>query len=436
MKKSKWIVYGMSASLVLSIASLSFSLAWYASSSTLRIDTLEINVRGDYRLFISDEGPEKYTDSDGNYDQISYLRSFERHDYLDDDARPLIGRSSVDTKVIEPVTTMNTFKTSWHEEASWLKEKKNVPTFLGSYQDVGARTPRVPQPSQYGYYSQTLYLFSEDNVYVTLDPYGCIFNGVPVDVQQVDQTTSDADKIRIDAYNLKVREAQEREQTRLHLLNKESCLQNRYGKDPSIDDATLEQWASKMDNLYKALRVSLLVPDDEFDHTQENYSYAVFDPFKEEETLFAGRLNTGVDSFFDTYVEDDHYKEIIYGDLDETTRENAIYSSITNEITPTNGTISEYELSCFNSYTKANCESFDLEASLTSSTPLKVASENAINLKELQGRNPIYTIPVYRNKPRKVVLSVYLEGWDLDCISSTMGAYFTSVISFKIAREM
>ena len=42
-------------------------------------------------------------------------------------------------------------------------------------------------------------------------------------------------------------------------------------------------------------------------------------------------------------------------------------------------------------------------------------------------------IPVFANKISKIVLSFYLEGWDLDNINETMDAGFDINLAFKVA---
>ena len=61
--------------------------------------------------------------------------------------------------------------------------------------------------------------------------------------------------------------------------------------------------------------------------------------------------------------------------------------------------------------------------------------ENSISLSSLGGKDSLWILPLYRNQPRKIILSLYREGWDRDCINQTRGASFLSSISFEIARE-
>ena len=63
---------------------------------------------------------------------------------------------------------------------------------------------------------------------------------------------------------------------------------------------------------------------------------------------------------------------------------------------------------------------------------MEVAKENSIAVEEAE--NSVY-IPLYENEPRKLYISFYLEGWDLDNTNITMFAYFTINISFMIANS-
>ena len=37
---------------------------------------------------------------------------------------------------------------------------------------------------------------------------------------------------------------------------------------------------------------------------------------------------------------------------------------------------------------------------------------------------------------KRIVLSIYMEGWDLDCTNAHMGGSFDLGLGFKILREM
>ena len=62
--------------------------------------------------------------------------------------------------------------------------------------------------------------------------------------------------------------------------------------------------------------------------------------------------------------------------------------------------------------------------------------EESYSLNEFEGNNVPFVIPVYREYSQEIVISIYIEGWDLDSVNYTMGSAFESNIAFKILREM
>ena len=75
-------------------------------------------------------------------------------------------------------------------------------------------------------------------------------------------------------------------------------------------------------------------------------------------------------------------------------------------------------------------KTFNLDKSIENG--MEVAKENSIAVEEAE--NSVY-IPLYENESRKLYISFYLEGWDLDNTNITMFAYFTINISFMIANS-
>ena len=174
MKRSKLLIGCYLLSIIMATVSIGVSVAWYASAAQLRIETLEIGVHADKSLMITDKSPEDYPSMD------AFIESFEKHEFDNADHPPLFGKSEVDVNVFEPVTSMYSFAEDWHTEKTWLEERKTTPEFLGAYQDFGTRIPHRPGVIKSSYYSQTLYLLSKSNSYVSFDPYQSFFNGNPV----------------------------------------------------------------------------------------------------------------------------------------------------------------------------------------------------------------------------------------------------------------
>lgn len=283
-----------------------------------------------------------------------------------------------DSSVFLPVTSM-------FSKSTFLDEKGDTPVFLSSYLALTPidGVPYTPKPATGGYFSQVFYLYADDDIYVTLSS---------------EETTFEANH----AKNVSVA--------------KEKLAS-------TARDEEVEAYAANMDKLVDALRLSILDPD------KESYSYTILDPNKKEneDTLFGGRLDLVKSGFYNYYVGTDGEKyETVYGDVKN--RDKILYDSdVHEEDSPVNGS-----LSSFNAATKAGVHAYREEESLANG--VSYASEGAISLEEYE-KSQDHWISLTRHKPKKIVVSLYLEGWDRDCLNETMGASFFSKLSFKIARE-
>lgn len=430
MKRSKLTIGCLIASITIGVASLGLTTAWYAASNQLNIETIDISVSTDRNLKVSNS-PD--------------LDTFKEHtiDGTGENA-PLQGKSEVDLNLFKPVTSMYSFEEEWHSKCDWytdpnydnfhwMTNKSDKPYFVNSYQDsdtfvsaerhTGSMRPIPPGVAVSGYYSQTLYLLANTDAYITLDPETCFFNGYTC----FDEEGTPSKQALFDA---------------IHEKNVEQSKKIK-------GDNNAETEASYMDNLCKALRISILDAD------EDTYKYTIIDPFKKETTHFVGVLNMSTDSYFDNYFLhyedldgdggfDRVYKEVIYGDVDEDTRDNALYTTqaqLSPERTRYNengdvisDTIDSYQASSFTAYTRPYTYHALVDKSLKQNKII-AAEEHSVALNKLGSEEDALMIPVKRNTPKRIVLSMYLEGWDLDCINNTMGATFNTALSFKIARE-
>jgi hypothetical protein len=262
-------------------------------------------------------------------------------------------------------------------------KKETKPHFADGFYDYGKKIPEVPLPVtmehgyEEGYFEKTLYLKADDNVLVTLDPEKTFFSN------------------------------------------------DRYDKLNNDEKA-------KLDRLFKSLRFSILVTDED-NESRSDYKYSIIDPNKDGDTVFAGRLNTSTDDYYDyyqtSYVDTDgttkvKYMETLYGDIDESTRDQAEYGK---------PVATEQDLDDNDSFVSKTSPGV---CPLIGLSGVKAAKEHSYALADQGGTSSSFTIPVYRNQPRKIVLDIYMEGWDKDCVNLTMGSEFKTNISFKIAREM
>lgn len=346
-----WLLLGVVA---LASTSISFSLAWYATSANLRVEAIEINVDTSADLKIS---PKKD-------DLDSYTDELTRND-LDKVA------------LFVPVSTM--FEDSWHGENG-----TKVPTFYEymSFFTPSSGVPYGPSKVKQGFYSQSLYLLADDDVYVSIDPLA---------------TSLKANVASNDAYA--------------------SSIANQY---PSL---THEEIVERLNDLEKALRYSI------YDVAADTYT--IIDPHKEEITYYGGILDNDRDEYYDSYNAIDGFrKETIYGEVYH--REKALYSEPLSAETP-----APSEYNSFSAKAAKNTCRFLKEESLANG--LELAVEQSHRLEEFDTlsltENPL-VMECHRDTPKEIVLSVYLEGWDLDCVNATMGGNFLAQIQFKILREM
>lgn len=405
MKRSKALIFALFISSALGVCSLGISVAWYATSNLLTIDAIEVSVGTNRDLKVS-------TSSELSSFETHTIEKNENDGSYQDHSLHLNDLTDV---VFTPVSSIFSFHEDWYTENTWIDNKEDKPTFYSSYIYMRKKIPNKPLKATTGYYTTDIYLLSNYNCYVTIDPYTSFFNGY-----RYDDTSSPSYKSVYDeVHEYNVKKAKE-------------IIKNH----PDRCNGDYEKLANKMDNLYKAMRVSLLDTD------EDSYNYYIIDPFKEETTFFGGRLDSinkrnlisssiSSKQCYDYYVDDDgKCREILYGDIDEDTRDNIVYETEKGS----KATIEDDDLNGFVSNTDDNTYALNFEKSLENG--VKIATEHSYALKDQGSRDSTIMIPVYANIPKKLTLSIYLEGWDRDCIDNTMGAKFISSLSFMIAKEM
>ena len=288
-----------------------------------------------------------------------------------------------------PVSSMN--------KKVWMENKGKTPMFVDS------SSPRVPSSGEphleeatYGFFQKKLYLMTNMDYYVTLDT-------------------------NPESANHSLFESNDEVNTRRAQQLKHD------NPDWTTEVSEIKE---KLDNLVNCLRVSILVTE------EDHYNYYIVDPTKQsgESTVFGGRLDNDRDGYFDCYhTTTGEAKEVIYGEVND--RSKAVYSEQPNQSseTPTHPTSeAHYFGNSFEGVSKNNVYTFDEAASLANG--LEFAKEESFSLEDINSETNKLLIPCYGNKPTEIVVSIYLEGWDLDCINSTMGASFSTKLSFKLLR--
>lgn len=354
--------------IALSTLGLSFSLAWYASSSQLHVDSIEIALDCDRDLKIS---------TSSNFENLTDILSREEDFEF---------ASSFDTV------------TSAHSRL-WMDSKEDKPRFYDDTTWYSGREEAAIQEASIGYFSQDVYLYCDDDVFVTIDPEMTYLNASQYNYSHAQEM-----------YDI------------IQRVKDESSPYYKY------KNLTVEEIKTRLDELVKAMRFSILIPNDD-----DSYDYVIIDPHKEEETYLGGLLDVDVDRYYDSHhnSNDSVYYENVYGEVND--RSLIVYDDPLTE--SSDYTYPGDEPSAFNARHESGVKLFNREKSIQNGFEIKV--ENSHSLDEFNHRlNTPLNIPVYKDKANKIIFSIYIEGWDLQSVNYTMGATFDSYIKFIIAREM
>ena len=370
---------------VISLAtiSLSVSVAWFASSSRAYVDTIDIEMKATRDLRIS-------TTKD-----IDDIESYTKNELKDNELKH--------TRIFSPVSSM--YESKWFDETAPIADRAEEPKFY-EYQTALSfeEEPRLEEVSNKvydedhnlrdylnNYYSQDLYLIADDDVYVSINP----------------ETTS-------------ISPNEDENRNTAHELFESN--------DVGFRGYTEDEIFECLNKLANAMRISILV------NNGDDYNYYIYNPNRTEDTkdtLLGGRLDIDKDSYYDTFTKNSNRYETIYGEVLNERFSDSYYGEVgTGTILPPNS-----KFSAFTASSHEYAHPFDYDKAVEEGG-LSIKTEKAYDKTNAFDLDDGIVIPVYRNVPSKFVLSIYLEGWDLDCINTTMGAKFLAQIEFKILREM
>ena len=356
MKKSKIILATYLGAITLCIGSFSMSIAWYGSTSHLHVRSIDITIDCDRQLAISTEKDRNFTTELDNDDLDDY-------------------------GLFTPVTSAYS--------SNWLSEKKDMPVFYDDtlYTEVESAVTTEVAPN--GYFSQKLYLKSDDNVWVSIDANKTFI-----------QAKSDVNV----TYAAQLYEMYQA------------------GNNEELKKLTKEEIEERLNSLVNAMRFSILINDPNY------YDYAIIDPNKTEVTTYGGHLDNNVDRYYDYFVKDGQYYERLYGEYNDSSL--IYYDDPLDEDSDFEDTSNDP--SAFNARHKKGIKRINLEKS----KGLIIEQEESYSVEDFDTADKPFYIPVYRDKVQEIVLSIYIEGWDLDSINYTMGATFLANMVLKVEGKM
>ena len=368
MNKKKMVAYAGIGTMAIMALSVSITLAWYGASDRLKVENLDLTVNVRGDLKIS-TSPDENT-------FVTDLYNEDLNDLGDD-------------FLFAPVSSMN--------RSQWMDQKSDTPLFYDSaYKQIFESTgePYVEQVEKgCGFFQKDIYLLTNiRSQYAVLD-----FDHENKDNGSYFESNDNS------------RRAQE--------------LYDAYHEEWGL---TKEQIQERLDNLINSLRVSILVNQENF------YHYYIIDPIKQagDKTYLGGRLDNNNNGYFDTYKDrstsEPTLKEVVYGEISD--RSQIVYDDPSGQdIEPV--IKSQHFVNSFEGVSRKDAYRYNHEATIEKGL---IAEEGALSISELDVEDPELKIPLKAGEPTKITLSIYLEGWDLDCINATMGASFKTKLSFKL----
>ena len=374
MNKKNIILTAIVGTIALATLSVSITLAWYGASNRLQVNTIDVGIVGNGELKVST-----------SKESGTFVESLTGEQFKKD-----LGENFS----FEPVSSMC--------KSRWMEKNEDMPVF---YDTSSASTPSSGEPellkADTGFFSKKIYLMANRDYYATLDIDKCIFEN------------------NVDS----------------NFLRAQTIYAER--KDEEGFELTTTEIKDGLDNLLKCLRVSILVNADNY------YKYYIIDPTKEENepaTVFGGLLDNDGDGYFDTYddsrdgINAQKVKETVYGEVND--RSLIVYDEPNGIIDSEEDTLPKltdpYFGNSFEGVSKNNIYTYNAKASQANG--LEFAKEESLSLEDLRNNENSILIPCHSFVPTEIVVSIYLEGWDRECVNNTMGASFNTKLSFKLLR--
>ena len=353
MKRKTIILSTLVGIIALSVASLGVTFAWYQASNLLNVDNIVVEIESDRDLWFST-----------SYDTSWTREEFDTH--FKSTLSDKDGELDVPS-IYSPVSSMYSSK--------WVANRAERPVY---YDILTVATS--------GYYSQDLYLYCNDDAYITLD----------------------LEKTYIEFFNTAYARVLKKEHPEIRLSESE------------INE--------RLSHLVNAMRFAFVVPEDEYN----DYNYYILDPNSNENDVYLGGLldnDSNTRGYYDYYTDaNDNKYEVIYGDYNN--RDYIVYDEPLDEDSAY--AYEDRDASAFNAMHKKGVHRFNLEASKEKG--LEFAREPKHTKAELAANPNQFMLYLEAFKPKKINVSLYIEGWDLDADNYTQGASFNANVSFKIDR--
>ena len=274
----------------------------------------------------------------------------------------------------------------------WINAKAPKPQFRDGYSSIDHNNVDSYTKSSLitvdedGYFSKEIYLYCEASVVLTIDSEGTSFTP-------------------------------------------DKAANRNTAKQRTSDEDEIAAYEAELNKVTDSLRFSVLIPD------ENEYQYYIIDPHKKNETYLCGIMNYDhdTDAYYDSYYSGTEEYEYFYGEYnDESLLVYDVASATDSEIE--GGTTADM----FHARHKAGVRPVNLVDSIANGFIPK--KENSLSLDEADISKDVGQANGVRIKIRpyevtKIVLSLYLEGWDRDNTSIVEQGKFNADIKFKIGEE-
>lgn len=269
---------------------------------------------------------------------------------------------------MDPVSSMG--------QSNWLYDgnydfKAGLPTFYEAYSGIGQESPGISQEASDGYISMEYYFYSSEDLYLFINEGNTAL------------TWTDED------------------------------LANAQFRSDYTDEQLISCYQSARVSFYGNMGYTIYKPDIEgFD---EDY-----------EVIYSGKLDLDGDGVYDTHQRDEDEYETIFGEVDERLFDEATYSiaSYSSHAGGNQNAFKAVSKSGAYAISDAQMEEFDE----LGYRPHEVAY-SAHELSTYDSTHPLLYIPA--GKMERLVISLYIEGWDPHCVDAMCGLSYTQKLSFQ-----
>ncbi len=304
-------------------------------------------------------------------------------------------RDSLSKQDLQKVDDFKPVSSIFFENWTSLREEK--PVFYSEYKiptkEYMTETTDLEEAT-FGFFSQEIFLKSTQNVYVSM----------------VQDAEMEEDELPLFYPDEIANDAMAR---RLH------------GRE-DYEGLSIEQITQGLNDVVKSLRVSVLVLNNDGEGIDpSSYRNYIIDPYYDKTTYYGGILDNDLSGTYDNY----NGQEVMYGWVNNPA--NIVFN---NPIASSSECVGL--LTCFNSGHEGGVRTFNAAQStandfiVTSEPALALNSPSFSDIESPSG----FVIPLKANTSRRIVLSIYLEGWDADNTNMTMFGKFFVNLQFKILR--